>query len=72
MPREALLFYYQSLQVKSDEKKTHFFIGITYRTLGNFYQAVLAYQKALQIDPDFAEGYFNLGNLYYDEAIEHS
>ena len=39
---------------------------------GSFYlehsmleDAILAYKKALEIDPDFAEAHYNLGRVYY-------
>jgi len=54
-----------------------------YNNLGNAYvkdkqydQAIVAYQKALTIEPKFAEAYYNLGSVYaqqkkYDLAVEH-
>ena len=38
-------------------------LGIVYRKLGRFKEADVAYQRAVQIDPNYAIAYLNLGVL---------
>ena len=45
----------------------YFNAGLAYRDLGDSQNAVLQYQKALEVVPDDAEIYYELGNVYYDE-----
>jgi hypothetical protein len=49
--------------------------GIAYKNLGNYRQAIEDYDRAIEINPGFAEGYSNRGNAYnefgnYRQAIE--
>jgi tetratricopeptide (TPR) repeat protein len=39
-------------------------LGILYRKLGRFTDAVESYQRALEIQPDYALAHLNLGVLY--------
>lgn len=54
-----------------DEESKHqvaqidFFLGITYRQLSMFEDAILAYQHATQLNPYFSDSYFNLANIYF-------
>jgi len=50
-------------------------LGIAYNDEGNYDKAIECYQKAITIDPDYADAYYNLGLAYkdkgnYDKAIE--
>ena len=45
---------------------THNNLGVTLRVQGSFEASVLAYRKAIQIDPKFADAYYNLGIILKD------
>ncbi|TXT21685.1 MAG: TPR repeat-containing protein, partial [Gallionellaceae bacterium] len=54
----------------------HFNRGYSYRQTNRLDEAAESYRKALALDPGFADGYVNLGNVLYeqgrlDEAIEN-
>ncbi len=42
-------------------------LGITLKELGKTYQAEETFMKALEIQPDYANGFYNLGLLYLEE-----
>ncbi|MEO1404045.1 MAG: tetratricopeptide repeat protein, partial [Cyanobacteria bacterium J06635_1] len=49
-------------------------LGNTYNDLKRYDEAISAYEKAIELDPDDATAHYNLGNTYkalkrYDEAI---
>ena len=49
-------------------------LGVVCKALGHYDEAIGHYNKAIEIKPDYAEAYYNLGNLLkdtkkYDEAI---
>ncbi len=46
----------------------HYASGTIFEDLGKREQAIAAYKKAIELKPDFWEGYFNLGALYNNEA----
>ena len=41
-------------------------LAVYHRDRGRTVQAIRAYEAALEADPEFAGGYYNLGNLHYD------
>ena len=58
-----------------NEAKKHFEIGNDFYQQGNYREACNSYQKATEIDPNFADAYFKWGNVLadlkkYEEAIE--
>ena len=50
--------------VKPDNPKVDNNLGASWIRKGEYQKAEQAYQNALKIDPDFTNGYFNLGILY--------
>lgn len=48
-----------------------FFLGITYRQLGLFDDAILAYQMAIQLNHFYSDCYFNLGNIFFEEKHDY-
>ncbi len=50
----------------SDDVLAHFYLGVALAGLGDTPQAVAAYQKAILLDPKFAEAYVNLSALQLD------
>jgi protein involved in polysaccharide export with SLBB domain len=40
--------------------------GVKYGTAGLFSQAAATFEKAVALDPQFADGYFSLGHAYFD------
>ena len=41
-------------------------LAVYHRDHGRSVQAIKAYEEVVEADPEFAGGYYNLGNLYYD------
>lgn len=39
-------------------------LGVSYKKIGRIKEAMDCYIKAIQIDPNQAEGYYNIGNIY--------
>lgn len=61
---------------ESEAAQKQYNLGDTYYNKGKFTQAIQAYQKAIQINPDFKWAWYKLGMVYYDqnyynEAIEN-
>ena len=48
----------------SESAKDHYILGNYYLNLGKLEEAIIAYQQAIQIDPNHANAYFNLGLAY--------
>ena len=47
-------------------QKAHFNRGLAYYNRGQLEQSTAEYQKAIQINPNFAQARNNLGNVYYN------
>ena len=63
-PAGALAAYRASLALDSpDEARVHNNIGGVLSAQGKYEASVSAYGEAVEADPDFADGWYNLGNL---------
>jgi len=75
--KEALEFYNQAIALKpKDIWFDYVNKGNALSNLGQFDEAILSYQKAFHVKPDFNEAYYNLGLVYdrmgqVDKAISH-
>ena len=55
-----------------------FFLGLAYRACGQPEEAILSYNRALELCPLYSDCYFNLGNLYFEgeagetNTLEHA
>jgi len=50
-------------------KSYPYYLGIAYNTAKNYEKAEAAYKKAIEIDPNFADAYINLGGLILNKGI---
>ncbi len=62
---EAEKIFKSLLQEKSMNTEINHFLGITYQLLNQMDNAIIYYEKAIKINPDFAEAHKNLGNIFY-------
>lgn len=64
-PKEALEAYDQAVEQGAElQPEDHFKRGEAYQQLNNFSKARSEYQKALEKDPEYAEAYIGIGDLY--------
>ena len=47
-------------------------LGVAQKKLRNFNLAARAFKNAIQIKPDYAEAYYNLGNCFSNTKINHA
>lgn len=59
-----------AIEKEPDNKQLYFSLGVVYDNLGNLDDAVTAYQKAIEIDPDYFDAVYNLGALYFNQGVE--
>jgi len=43
-------------------------VAICHEKMGNFMEATAAYEKAIELDPNYPEAWFNLGGLYWNQG----
>ena len=54
--------------VKMQTAQTFFFLGITYRTLNMYEDAILAYQNAIHLNQYYSDCFYNLGNVFFEDT----
>lgn len=54
--------------VRSAEVQEAIESGVSYARNGDPDQAIAEYDRAIELDPDFADTYYNRGNAYYDKG----
>ena len=52
-----------------DDAQIEKFLGFSYYNLGQFPDAINAYQKSIQLNPNDSETYFNLAVAYNDNSL---
>ena len=69
---EAVTNYYESLKFEQDpldRSRTLFNIGVLYTNSGRYLPALNYYAKALELNPDGAEIYYNIGVIFHSQAL---
>ena len=60
---EALEFINKSIELKNDWEISYFYRGVTHQAMKNYDEAILDYTKALQINPNMADAYYNRAEI---------
>lgn len=53
-----------------DDKSLHFALGVVYDNLGKMEEAAAAYKEAIKVDENYFDALYNLGALYFNNAVE--
>jgi len=74
--RKAIEQYDRALRLKSRNAKLWNLKGIAHRKGKEYQAAVKSFRRAVEVEPDYTEGYINIGNVFqinekYSEAIHH-
>jgi len=69
---EAIKYFNQAIQSQKDAPDLYFHLGEAYRQMGELDNAQTAYEEAININPDFAPGYFGRAkvNLIRQENVD--
>ncbi|MCH2214595.1 MAG: tetratricopeptide repeat protein [Flavobacteriales bacterium] len=59
-----------AIEQEPDNKQLYFSLGVVYDNIGNPDEAVKAYEKAIEIDPDYFDAIYNLGAFYFNRGVE--
>ena len=69
-PQSALDYLELAKRQEPDNPSFYYAEGALYDGLENPDKAIIAYEKALEIDPDMFDANFNMGVLYYNRAVK--
>ena len=76
LPQQAIIFYEIALnlgaeiQSKKYQAQAYFFIALAFKGMKAFKEAIMSYNRALELCPYYSDCYFNLGNIYYENTEE--
>lgn len=59
-----------AIKKEPDNKQLYFSLGVVYDQLGDTEKAIEAYEKAIELDPDYFDAVYNLGALYFNQGVE--
>lgn len=59
-----------ALEKEPDNKQLYFSLGVVYDNLGDQEKAVKAYENAIAVDPEYFDAVYNLGAMYFNQAVE--
>lgn len=60
----------EAIAADPDNKQLHYVVGTVYDNLKQYDNAAKAYNKALEIDPEYFDAMYNLGALYFNKGVE--
>lgn len=66
-PAESLNLYEEGEFIDPDNHEIYFYKGLSYRALGSIELAIDSYVQGINKRSNFADCYFNLGNIYLEE-----
>jgi tetratricopeptide (TPR) repeat protein len=69
--QEALAYLKLAIEANPDNSTYYFAEGTLYDKAEDFDNAILSYQKSLEIDPEFFDANYNLGAVHYNVAAQY-
>jgi len=60
----------KALETDSENQTIWFALGTNYENVGDLEAAEKAYQKCIEIDPAYADAYYNMGAMFNNQAAE--
>jgi len=66
--REALSCYEDQIKIDPRDEKNHFNAAVVNAILNNLDQSIASFKKAIELNKDFFDAYFGLGNAYYHKG----
>lgn len=70
--KEALVYLNNAIEKEPKMAQYQYVKGNVDESLGNFDDAVKAFEKAIEIDPKMADAYAGLGRLWFNKAVNMS
>jgi len=67
--QEAINYLDKAIAKESDNPTLYFAKGSALEKLGRGEEALEVYQKAIDVDPDFANAYYNIGVYYFNKGV---
>jgi len=69
-PNKVLTFIQRAQENEPNNPSLYYAEGNVLKGLGKFEEAIRLYQKSIDTDPNFFFGYFQMGQAYYDKAVD--
>lgn len=66
-PEESLNLYEEACNIDPENAEVYFYKGLTYRALGELELSIDNYIQGIHKKANYAECYYNLGNIYLEE-----
>jgi tetratricopeptide (TPR) repeat protein len=70
-PAKILVYIDKAIETEPNNSSLHFAKGTLYDRLGDWENAVTSYKKAIEIDPNFFDAYYNIGALYFNKGVKY-
>ncbi len=69
---KALTYLQKAIEADPQNHSFYFAEGTLFDKMGRLEDSKAAYEKAIEIKPDYFDAWYNLGVLYYNKAVEMS
>ena len=68
--REATKVFQLAIDNEPDNKLNHYILGVLYRTVREYEDAIKEFKEAIRIDPEYGDAIFDIGATYYNWGVE--
>jgi len=69
-PSKVLVYIDNAIKDDAKNATLHHAKAAVYDKIGDIENAILSYQKAIELDPSFYDSYYNAGVIYYNKAVK--
>jgi tetratricopeptide (TPR) repeat protein len=69
---EALSYLDKAIAADATNASFYYAQGSLYDKIGQIDKAKSSYEKAIELNPEYSDAYYNLGALYYNKAVDMS
>jgi len=68
--KEATTAFQQAVENDPMNKTNHYILGVLYRSLGDYTNALAEYKEALRLDPSFTDAAYEIGATLYNWGVD--
>jgi len=69
-PAKVMEYIHKAQENEPTNESLHYAEGNVWRKLNDFDKAIACYKQSVEINPNYFYGYYSLGSMFYDAAVE--
>ena len=67
---EATKAFKLAVENEPGNKMNHYILGLLYRSVNDYNEAIAEFNEAIRIDPNFSDAFYDIGATYYNWGVK--